>query len=64
MLGSNVVVSETLSFFLSEYDAAPRSLGERLPHRHRFTLPPDLLTQPGTARFRDSLPGLPKAAQL
>src|SRR5580698_3198305 len=35
MLGSNVVVSEALRFFLSKHDAAPRSLGEGLPHRHR-----------------------------
>ncbi len=32
MLGSNVVVAETLRFFLSKHDAAPRSLGEGLPH--------------------------------
>ena len=32
MLGADIVVSETLGLFLSEYDAAPRSLGEGLPH--------------------------------
>ena len=35
VLGSDVIVAEALRFFLSEHDAAPRSLGEGLPHRHR-----------------------------
>ncbi len=44
MLGSDVVVSEALRFFLSKHDAAPRSLGEGLPHRHRSgsSFPPTL----------------------
>ena len=32
MLGSDVVVTEPLGFFLSQDDTAPRSLGERFPH--------------------------------
>jgi len=32
VLGSYVIVAETLRFFLSKYDAATRSLGEGLPH--------------------------------
>src|SRR5215469_382297 len=36
VLGSDIVVSEALGFFLSKNDAAPRSLSEGLPHRHWF----------------------------
>src|SRR5579862_1020244 len=39
VLGPDIVISETLRLFLSEYDTPPRSLGEGLPHRHRSGLP-------------------------
>ncbi len=42
VLGPDVIVSETLRFFLSEHDAASRSLGERFPHRHIVIVPNSL----------------------
>ena len=36
VLGSDVVVAEALRFFLRQHDAAPRALGEWLPHGHYF----------------------------
>ena len=57
VLGSDIVVSETLRFFLSEHDAAPRSLGEGLPHRHRSgsSFPP-LMTLAAPEQFRGPSP--------
>ncbi len=54
VLRSDIIVSETLRLFLSEHDAAPRSLGEWLPHRHRSGFPflsPKTLPVP--EQFRD-----------